>query len=164
MVYDRPEMKLPTKHLYFSCIRGQQAGKRKIQRGWCKSWSPAKLPEESSGKFGGSHFHQKYGHPKAPSALAAEIAHPCAPALLWHSCSTWVGLGLLRSPWKWVQPLNGTYPSLPCCPFHTGGICKGLSKQQLLCGFLFFVSFMTSWKLISFAVVSDYLFPSRSAD
>lgn len=32
MVCDRPVMKLPTKHLYFSCIRGQQAGKRKIER------------------------------------------------------------------------------------------------------------------------------------
>lgn len=98
-----------------------------------------------------------------PSALATEIAHPCAPALLWHSCSTWAGLRLLRSPWKRVQPLNGTYPPLPCCPFHTGEICKGPSKQQLLCGFLFFF-FMTSWELISFSVVLDYLFPRRSAD
>lgn len=31
--------------------------------------------------------------------------------------------------------------SLPCWPFHTGRVFKGPSKQQVLCGFLFFLWF-----------------------
>lgn len=47
----------------------------------------------------------------------------------------------------WIFPLHSPAPASPgsCCtlsltrwPFHTGRVFKGPSKQQLLCGFLFF--------------------------
>lgn len=47
----------------------------------------------------------------------------------------------------WTFPLHSPAPASPgsCCtlsltrwPFHTGRVFKGLSKQQLLCGFLVF--------------------------